>query len=71
VIPDQLAEARAALHLDVPCRVCDAKVSEPCRSAGGTRRVQVHAERRAESELVAQMDPLPFAEVEWSGFPDG
>jgi hypothetical protein len=42
---DALAEARAALHLDVTCPVCRAGFSEPCRSSSGAVRIQAHGER--------------------------
>jgi phage FluMu protein Com len=45
--PDPLAEARAALHLDVACPRCKAAVSIPCRTASGNYAGKVHAERHA------------------------
>jgi hypothetical protein len=54
-----LAEARAGLHLDVPCPRCAAPFSQPCVTAAGGYSSKVHAERvrasgdRAPVELAA------------------
>jgi hypothetical protein len=44
---DPLAEARTALHLNVPCPHCGAGFSEPCKTLGGKHLspAKVHAER--------------------------
>jgi hypothetical protein len=57
VIPDQLAEARAALHLDVPCPRCNVGVSEPCRTESGKYRPQVHAARYTPSGWLLRIPP--------------
>jgi hypothetical protein len=55
---DPMAEARAALHLDVPCRKCGVGVSQPCLTPSGGHLSQVHAIRLGESGMLAMMDPL-------------
>jgi hypothetical protein len=51
---DPLAEARAALHLDVECPACGAGFSEPCRTSSGAARNRVHGERERPAARWAQ-----------------
>ena len=64
---DALAGARRALHLDRECPVCHAAFSEPCRSASGQVRVQVHAARERPPGDWVQQDL--FGPEEISGGP--
>jgi len=67
---DQLAEARAALHLDVACPRCEAPVSRPCRTSGGRHSPTVHAEREAASAAAAAADPPDDDQVEAGPLPE-
>ena len=57
---DALAAARRALHLDAVCPVCGAGFSQPCHSASGTVRVQVHAARKRPVPAVCWVQPELF-----------
>lgn len=64
-LPDPLAEARRALHLNISCVTCGAGFSEPCRSTSGKVLARVHAKRSrgglVQGELFAVSDLLGTA----------